>query len=118
VTQPAGVEDATRRTRLANERTYLAWLRSALTAYAVSLAAGKLIPELTGAERWPWALLGVGFALLGTVFAVYGLVRKRAVDAALTGGGYAEAEDSILLALTTAGALLGIASLVLVVATT
>ena len=31
------VVDATRRTRLAGERTYLAWWRSALAAFAVSL---------------------------------------------------------------------------------
>jgi uncharacterized membrane protein YidH (DUF202 family) len=30
--------DAVRRTRLANERTYLAWWRTALTAFAVSIA--------------------------------------------------------------------------------
>ncbi|MET0972771.1 MAG: DUF202 domain-containing protein, partial [Thermoleophilaceae bacterium] len=30
-------DDVTRRTRLANERTYLAWLRTGLTAFAVSL---------------------------------------------------------------------------------
>jgi putative membrane protein len=39
--------DATRRTRLANERTYLAWWRTGLTAFAVSLGAGKLVPALT-----------------------------------------------------------------------
>ena len=43
-------EDATRRTRLAAERTYLAWWRSALGAFAVALAAGKLVPALTDAE--------------------------------------------------------------------
>ena len=32
-------QDATRRTRLANERTYLAWWRTGLTSLAVSLAA-------------------------------------------------------------------------------
>ncbi|HEX6762590.1 MAG TPA: DUF202 domain-containing protein [Gaiellaceae bacterium] len=32
-----GVEDATRRTRLANERTYLAWWRTGLTVGVVVL---------------------------------------------------------------------------------
>jgi uncharacterized membrane protein YidH (DUF202 family) len=41
------VVDATRRTRLAGERTYLAWWRSALAAFAVSLGVGKIVPELT-----------------------------------------------------------------------
>jgi len=42
------VVDATRRTRLASERTYLAWWRSALAAIAVALGVGKVVPELTG----------------------------------------------------------------------
>src|SRR5215207_9302116 len=56
--------DATRRTRLANERTYLAWWRTGLTAFAVSLGAGKLVPALTDETRWPYVVVGVGFALL------------------------------------------------------
>jgi putative membrane protein len=43
--------DATRRTRLANERTYLAWWRTGLTAFAVSLGTGKLVPALTDEAR-------------------------------------------------------------------
>ena len=35
--RPEDVVDAPRRTRLASERTYLAWWRSALAAFAVSL---------------------------------------------------------------------------------
>src|ERR1043166_8707504 len=40
--------DATRRTRLASERTYLAWWRTGLTAFAVAFGAGRVVPELTG----------------------------------------------------------------------
>ena len=40
--------DATRRTRLANERTYLAWWRTGLTTLAVSVGTGKLVPAVTG----------------------------------------------------------------------
>ncbi|HEV8450476.1 MAG TPA: DUF202 domain-containing protein, partial [Gaiellales bacterium] len=48
-------QDATRRTRLANERTYLAWWRTGLTSLAVSLAAGKVVPQLSNAQRtWPY----------------------------------------------------------------
>jgi uncharacterized membrane protein YidH (DUF202 family) len=36
--------DASRRTRLANERTYLAWMRTSLTALAVAVGAGKIVP--------------------------------------------------------------------------
>ena len=38
--------DALRRTRLANERTYLAWWRSALTALAVAVGTGRIAPGL------------------------------------------------------------------------
>jgi len=69
--QPSGrrafdeIGDATRRTRLANERTYLAWWRTGLTALAVSFAAGKLLPELTEGAKWPYEVVGVAFALVG-----------------------------------------------------
>ena len=39
--------DATRRTHLANERTYLAWWRSGLTCLAVAFGTGKLVPSLS-----------------------------------------------------------------------
>ena len=78
------LQDATRRTRLANERTYLAWWRTGLTALAVSFGAGKLLPELSGGANWPFELVGAAFALIGVVFMVYGYVRHNEVDRALT----------------------------------
>ena len=54
------IVDATRRTRLASERTYLAWWRSALAAFAVSLGVGKLIPELTSGQSIGYEIVGVG----------------------------------------------------------
>ncbi|HZQ65563.1 MAG TPA: DUF202 domain-containing protein [Gaiellaceae bacterium] len=44
-------EDALRRTRLAAERTFLAWWRTALTAVAVGIGAGGIAPKLVGGER-------------------------------------------------------------------
>jgi putative membrane protein len=38
--------DATRRTLLASERTELAWRRTGLTALAVALAVGRVVPGL------------------------------------------------------------------------
>ncbi|MGZ8694274.1 MAG: DUF202 domain-containing protein [Gaiellaceae bacterium] len=54
------VVDATRRTRLANERTILAWRRSALAAFAVSLGVGKIVPQLTDGSTIGYELVGVG----------------------------------------------------------
>ena len=107
-------EDATRRTRLANERTYLAWWRTGLTAFAVSLGAGKLVPALTDADSWPYLCLGVGFALLGLVFVGYGYMRLREVDAAIARGEYARPQDRVLVFLTAAGIVLGVALLAIV----
>jgi len=78
--------DATRRTRLANERTYLAWLRSALTEMAVAVGAGKIVPNVAHVTRWPFELLGAGFAVLAAVFLFAGIRRFLKVEAALEAG--------------------------------
>jgi len=106
--------DATRRTRLANERTYLAWWRTGLTAFAVSLGAGKLVPALTDESRWPYVAVGIGFAVLGLVFVGYGFRRMREVDAAIARGEYARPDERIMGFLAAAGVLLGLALLAIV----
>jgi putative membrane protein len=107
--------DATRRTRLANERTYLAWWRTGLTAFAVSLGAGKLVPALTDETRWPYVVVGVGFALLGIVFTAYGFTRQRLVERAVARGEYVRPDERLLAGLTGVGLLLGFVLLVIVV---
>ena len=107
--------DATRRTRLANERTYLAWWRTGLTAFAVSLGAGKLVPALTDETRWPYVVVGVGFALLGVAFVAYGFRRQRLVERAVARGEFVRPDERLLAWLTGIGILLGLALLVMVV---
>lgn len=97
--------------RLANERTYLAWWRTGLTAFAVSLGAGKLVPALTDETRWPYVIVGVGFALLGVAFVAYGYRRQRLVESAVARGEYARPDERLLGALTWIGMLLGFALL-------
>jgi putative membrane protein len=108
------VEDATRRTRLAAERTYLAWLRSGLTALAVALAAGKLVPELSGGAAWPYELLGIGYALLGIAMIAYGHRRQQAVEEAVRRGEWAPLDPGVATVLTVAGVALGAATIVVV----
>src|SRR5206468_9404817 len=110
-----GVRDATRRTRLANERTYLAWWRSGLTALAVSFAAGRLLPELSHGPNWPFEVVGIAFAVVGIVFMTYGYVRHREVEAALDRGDYERLPDRAAFALAAIGGLLGVATVLLVV---
>ena len=107
-------EDATRRTRLANERTYLAWWRSGLTALAVGVAAGKLVPELTEGSGTPFVVLGAAYAVLGIVFIAFAFVRNRAVERSLARGEFAPLDDRIAAALTGLGVALGLATVLVV----
>ena len=108
-------QDATRRTRLANERTYLAWWRTGLTALAVSLAAGKVVPQLSGTKStWPYQVVGAGFAVLGIACIGYALRRERQVESALMRGEFVAPDRGWTLAMTAGGVLLGVLTLVLV----
>ena len=108
------MEDATRRTRLASERTYLAWWRTGLTTLAVSLAAGKLVPELSSGAAWPFEAIGVAFALVGLVFIVYAYVRQKRVEEALARGEFAPFDTRAGLAFAVVGALLALATIVVI----
>lgn len=106
--------DATRRTRLANERTYLAWWRTGLTSLAVSLGTGKLVPALTDGPKWPYVVVGVGFALLGVTFIAYGFARQRAVERAIARSEYVGPDERLIAVLTLIGVLMGLALLTIV----
>jgi putative membrane protein len=108
------IEDATRRTRLANERTYLAWWRSGLTALAVGVGAGKLVPELAGGAAWPYELLGVGYSLLGIAFIAYGHRRQFLVEAAVRRGEWAPLDSRVAAALTATGVVLAVATIAVI----
>jgi putative membrane protein len=109
------VEDATRRTHLANERTHLAWWRTGLTALAVGLAAGRLVPELAGGAAWPFQLLGSGYAVLGLFFILYGHQRREQVERALARGEWVSFPNAVAVVITGAGLILGAATIVAIV---
>jgi putative membrane protein len=111
MTEP-GVEDATRRTRLANERTYLAWWRTGLTSLAVCVGVGRLVPSVATGAHWPYEALGVGYGILGIAFIAAGYVRTRDVEHALDRGSFAPLADRVTTALTAAGLALGVATVV------
>jgi uncharacterized membrane protein YidH (DUF202 family) len=111
------VVDATRRTRLASERTYLAWWRSALAAFAVSLGVGKLVPELTTSGRTVgYEIVGVGYALLGIAFIGYGFWRQQLLEEALLEGRFVPFSRRAALTFALAGVVLGVATLAVIVA--
>ncbi|HSJ74495.1 MAG TPA: DUF202 domain-containing protein [Miltoncostaeaceae bacterium] len=105
--------DASRRTRLANERTYLAWWRGGLTSLAVGVGAGAVAPELTEGRRWPFILLGVAFAALAIAFISFGVIRHRQVDEAIARGAYAPLGSRVALGFGLVG--IALALLVIVV---
>ena len=106
--------DASRRTHLANERTYLAWLRSGLTSVAVGLGVAKFIPSVTSGASWPYLALGTGFCVLGLLLSVYGLVRLRSVDRALHRGDFGPLGDGAPLVIGGIAALLSILTIFVV----
>jgi len=108
------VNDAFRRTRLASERTYLAWYRTGFTAFAVSIGVAKIVPAITKGPRWSYTVLGAGFAVVGLLFIAYGLVRRRAVEAALDRGEFVSPDKSFVVAITVLGLCLGLGVLILV----
>ena len=79
----AGVEPDYRFT-LANERTFLAWERTALGLLAAAVAVVQLVPELAiaGARH----VLGVMLALLAILTAGMGILRWEQVDRAMRRG--------------------------------
>lgn len=106
--------DALRRTRLANERTYLAWWRTGLTTFAVGLGAGKVVPELTTGPVWPFELIGTIFALTGIALVAYAYVRQRQVEDAIARGGYAPFDSRAGLVFASVGVLLGLGTIVVI----
>jgi putative membrane protein len=111
----AEIADVTRRTRLAAERTWLAWWRTGIAATTASIAVGGLVPQLVEGAGWPFILLGVGYAVLAVAMFAAGELRKRSVDEALDEGRYAPLPAVWTMALSGAGGVLAVATLLVVI---
>ena len=99
-----GRDSAPRRTYLAAEHTYLAWLRSGLTSVGIALAVGRLIPALIDVSQAAFAVLGIGYGLLGVFLIVYAAVSARRIRQALDADRPLPS-DGIAILTTTVGAL-------------
>jgi putative membrane protein len=107
--------DATRRTLLASERTVLAWVRTGLTIMAVAIGIGRVVPGVAGGNKWSYAVLGTGYALVGVAVIVYGMWRGREVDRAIRAGRWILLDDRFMWGLGIVSAVLGLATAVLIV---
>ena len=109
--------DAIRRTRLAAERTELAWWRTALTSIAVAIAVGRVVPELSRTStEWPYVVVGVGWALYSVALFSYGSLRSRRVEAAVDRGEMIQSSRVETRWLMTAGVVLCLATVALIAA--
>jgi uncharacterized membrane protein YidH (DUF202 family) len=115
VTHSAADRDVTRRTRLAAERTWLAWWRSGIAAATAAVGVGGLVPQLVDGERTPYVVLGAGYALLAAAVFVAAAWRRIQVDRALDRGEYSEIGERPVFALTAAALILVLGTLAIIV---
>jgi putative membrane protein len=108
--------DAVARTDLANERTQLAWWRTGLTALAVAIGVGRVVPAVgTDVTRWPYSVVGAGFGIYAMLVIAYGTFRANAVRSAIAAGQGVPSQEGSLFALTAIGVILAGATTVLIV---
>lgn len=107
-------DSAPRRTWLAAERTYLAWLRTGLGALGLALAVGKLLPALIDASHIVFGLLGAGYGLFGVFVLVLGAYRAHRTRAALIAGQPVPPDYWEITALTVFSIVLAVATIALI----
>jgi putative membrane protein len=109
-------DDVTRRTRLAAERTWLAWWRSGIAAATAAVGVGGVVPSLVDGSRTPYEVLGAGYAILAAVIFVASALRQRQVGRALEAGRYEDVGEWGVLGLTLAATALTLGTLAIIVA--
>jgi putative membrane protein len=108
-------DDVTRRTRLAAERTWLAWWRSGIAAATAAVGVGGVVPSLVNGSRTPYVVLGAGYAVLAAVIFVGAALRQRQVDRALDAARYENVNEWGVLALTLVATALALGTLAVIV---
>ena len=108
---------APRRTSLAAERTYLAWLRTGLAALGLALAVGRLIPALIVVHRGPFAALGLGYGIFGAFLIAYAAYNTLSIRAALERNGPLPDDRWAIIVTTVAGLILAVVTILLVLVT-
>lgn len=108
--------DATRRTRLAAERTWLAWWRTGIATIAAAIGVGGVVPGLVGGSRVPYVALGAGYAVLAIALFLVAGRRQNEVERALDRGGYADVSAGWVTGFTVAAVVLALGTLVVILA--
>jgi inner membrane protein YidH len=108
--------DVTRRTRLAAERTWLAWWRSGIAASTAAVAVGGVVPELVDGSKTPYVVLGAGYALLAAAVFVAAGTRRVRVTRALERGEFSEVGERTVWALSAVALVLALGTLAIILA--
>ncbi len=106
--------DATRRTRLALERTWLAWWRTGLAVTVAALGIGRIAPRLLHSGRGEYAALGMSYVALAVAVFTISFTRYRRVQAALDRGEYEELGTRYVAGFAIVGVALAVATLLLI----
>lgn len=94
--RPRADADSRARTHLANERTFLAWLRTGLSLVAVGIAAAGILPtDLIPGIPYV-SVFAVLLVLAGTLMVVYGAVRHLRAVQEIETGSYRSATTAII----------------------
>jgi len=112
------VSDASDRTAMAAERTWLAWWRTALAATVAALGIGRITPEVIGTTSWPYIVIGAGYAALAVGLLAVGLSRQRRLQRAVELGLREMLPFRVVAAFTVGGIVLTVATFVVIVAST
>jgi putative membrane protein len=114
VNEPPSPDDVTRRTRLAAERTWLAWWRSGIAASTAAVAVGGVVPELVDKGGTAYVVLGCAYALLAACVFAGAAVRRHQVERALERGDWSALGDRGALALSLVAMALALGTLVVI----
>jgi putative membrane protein len=104
-----------RRTVLASERTWLAWFRTGIAVSAAAIAVGGVIPHLVDTSQNAFIALGVGYAILAACVFIHGYFRHKEIAHALEADLDVPSGEAWMLGLTLGGALLALATLLVVI---
>ncbi|MEV0947262.1 DUF202 domain-containing protein [Rhodococcus sp. NPDC049939] len=96
------------RDHLANERTYLAWLRTGMSVAAVGVAVAKFAPDRGGHA----VASGLILVVAGLLVSAYGTFRYRSVGRQIDAGVFAPAVSG---AIGTAGVVIFLAAIAVVI---
>jgi len=107
-------DSAPRRTWLAAERTYLAWLRTGLGALGLALAVGRLVPALIDVSHVEFGLLGIGYGALGIFLLCMSAYRAQRVRHALAAQRALPSDAWAILVLTATSLVLAVFTVILI----